>query len=242
MADRASRAGGDPEPQYIPTLVADKVTGLFMVQATLAALFHKQKTGEGQFVEVPMLECMTSFTLAEHFFGQVFDPPTGQWAYTRVATKDRRPFKTKDGYVGLMPYNNKQWDAFFELDGRKGVVSNDPRFANYETRTKHIGELYGMVEEITVKKTTAEWIEILKPLNVPVVKMNRLDDLPSDPHLKAVEFFAPYSHPDIGNYFSMKPPMKFSKTPANIRRHPPRLGEHTDELTAEAGVEQEEKA
>ena len=96
--------------------MADKVTGLFMVQATLAALFHRQRTGEGQFVEVPMLECMTSFTLAEHFFGQVFDPPTGQWAYTRVATKDRRPFKTKDGYVGLMPYNNKQWVAFFELD------------------------------------------------------------------------------------------------------------------------------
>ena len=242
MADLLNRADGTDDHRYIPTLVADKVTGLFMVQATLAALFHKQRTGEGQFVEVPMLECMTSFTLAEHFFGQVFDPPTGQWAYTRVATKDRRPFKTKDGYVGLMPYNNKQWDAFFELDGRPGVVSNDPRFATYETRTKHIGELYGMVEEISVKRTTAEWIEILKPLNVPVVKMNRLDDLPSDPHLKAVEFFAPYNHPDIGNYFSMKPPMKFSKTPANIRRHPPRLGEHTEALLAEVGADEEEKA
>jgi crotonobetainyl-CoA:carnitine CoA-transferase CaiB-like acyl-CoA transferase len=242
MADLLNRADGTPEPKYIPTLVADKVTGLFMVQATLAALFHKQRTGEGQFVEVPMLECMTSFTLAEHFFGQVYDPPTGQWAYTRVASKDRRPFKTKDGHIGLMPYNNKQWDAFFELDGRKGVVSNDPRFATYETRTKHIGELYGMIEDITVHKTTAEWLAILKPLDIPAVKMNKLDDLPEDPHLKAVEFFAPYEHPEIGRYYSMKPPMKFSKTPANIRRHPPRLGEHTEALMAEAGVDEEEKA
>lgn len=242
MADLLGRADGDPAPRYIPTLVADKVTGLFMVQATLAALFHRQKTGEGQFVEVPMLECMTGFTLAEHFFGHVYDPPTGQWSYTRVTTKDRRPFRTKDGYIGLMPYNNNQWDAFFELDGRPGVVSNDARFANYETRTKHIGELYGMVEEITVKKTTAEWLEILKPLNVPVVKMNRLDDLPEDPHLKGVEFFQRYEHPDIGAYFSMKPPMKFSKTPANIRRHPPRLGEHTEALLAEVGASEEEQA
>jgi crotonobetainyl-CoA:carnitine CoA-transferase CaiB-like acyl-CoA transferase len=141
-----------------------------------------------------------------------------------------------------MPYNNKQWDDFFALAGQPGMVSNDPRFKDYETRTKHIGELYGMVEEITVKRTTAEWLEVLKKLDVPVVKMNRLDDLPKDPHLKAVEFFAPYQHPEIGAYFSMKPPMKFSKTPANIRRHPPRLGEHTEALMAEAGVDEEEKA
>lgn len=242
MADLASRTDGDPTPRYIPTLVADKVTGLFMAQAVLAALYHRAKTGEGQFVEVPMLECMTSFTLAEHFFGHVYDPPTGGWAYTRVATKDRRPFKTKDGYIGLMPYNNKQWDDFFALAGRQNVVSSDPRFANYETRTKHIGELYGMVEEITLTKTTQEWLDVLKPLNIPVVKMNRLDDLPNDPHLEAVEFFQPYEHPQVGRYRSMKPPMKFSKTPANIRRHPPRLGEHTDALIEEIGVDQEETA
>ncbi|CAN5269057.1 CoA transferase [soil metagenome] len=239
MADLASRTDGSPEPRYIPTLVADKVSGLFMVQAVLAGLFHRAKTGEGQFIEVPMLECMTSFTLAEHFFGQVYDPPTGQWSYTRVATKDRRPFKTKDGFVGLMPYNNRQWDDFFALAGREKVVSSDPRFATYETRTKHIGELYGMVEEISVQRTTQEWLDVLKPLSIPVVKMNRLDDLPEDPHLKATGFFQPYDHPDIGRYKSMKPPLKFSKTPANIRRHPPHLGEHTDAIIAELGGDED---
>ena len=235
MADLLNRVDGNPVPRYIPTLAADKISGLFMAQAVLAALFHKQKTGEGQFVEVPMLECITSFTLAEHFFGQVYDPPLGPWCYTRVANPNRKPFATSDGYIGLMPYNNKQWDDFFALDGKPGMVSNDPRFRDYETRTKHISELYGMVEEITQKRPTQEWLDVLMPLGIPVVKLNTMDDLPNDPHLAAVDFFQAYDHPKAGRYNAMRPPLRFSKTPANIRRHPPKLGEHNSEILAEDG-------
>ncbi len=110
-----------------------------------------------------------------------------------------------------------------------------PAIADYETRTRHIGELYGMVEDVTLTKPTQEWLDALIPLSIPCVKLNRLDDLPTDPHLSAVGFFETYEHPDVGAYKAMKPPLRFSKTPANIRRHPPRLGEHTDELLEEAG-------
>jgi crotonobetainyl-CoA:carnitine CoA-transferase CaiB-like acyl-CoA transferase len=233
LADLLPRVDGDPTPRLLPSLVADKVSGLFMSQAICAALFHRQKTGEGQFIEVPMLECVTSFNLAEHLYGHVYDPPTGPWAYTRVANPERKPFATKDGHIGLLPYTDKQWDQFFAVAGWAETFGKDPRFADYKTRAGHVRELYGLVEEVTRTHTTAEWLALLKPLAIPVVRMNRLDDLPHDPHLDAVELFARYRHPQAGGYVSMRPPVRYSVTPANIRRHPPRLGEHTDEVLAE---------
>ncbi len=241
LADVLTRADGDPTPRLVPTLVADKVSGLFMTQALLAALFHRQKTGEGQFVEVPMFECVASFTLAEHLFGhpRLRNPPTGPWAYTRVANIQRKPFPTKDGYIGLLPYTDHQWDQFFAAAGLADSFGKDPRFADYKTRARHVSELYGLVEEVTPRHTTAQWLALLKPLQIPVVRMNRLDELPEDPHLTAVGLFERYIHPQAGAYVSLRSPLNFSATPANIRRHPPRLGEHTEELLAELAVEAE---
>lgn len=239
-ADLLSRVDGDPKPRYVPTLVADKVSGLFMANAVTAALLHRERTGEGQFVEVPMLEVVTSFILAEHFYGHVFDPATGPWSYGRVTNPDRRPYRTKDGYIGLLPYSDKQWDQFFELAGRPGVFRNDPRFATYKARTQNIRELYAMIEELTETKTTEEWLSLLVPLSIPAVKMNRLDDLQEDPHLKAVGFFERYDHPAAGPYFALRPPVRFGASPANIRRHPPKLGEQTAEVLAEIGLAPED--
>jgi crotonobetainyl-CoA:carnitine CoA-transferase CaiB-like acyl-CoA transferase len=233
LADLLPRVDGDPTPRYMPTLLADKVAGLFMANAITAALFHRQKTGEGQFVEVPMLECVSSFNLVENMFGHTFDPPTGQWSYTRSANPNRKPFPTKDGYIGLLPYTDQQWDQFFEIAGWGETISKDPRFSDFRTRAAHIGELYKMVDEVTRTRTTDEWLELLKPLQIPVVKMNRLDDLPDDPHLAAVGFFQRFEHPDAGAYFGLRPPVNYARTPANIRLHPPRLGQHTEEVLAE---------
>jgi crotonobetainyl-CoA:carnitine CoA-transferase CaiB-like acyl-CoA transferase len=233
LADLLNRTDGRDEHRLIPSLIADKVSGLFMTQAVLAALFHRQRTGEGQFVEVPMLECVASFNLAEHFFGHVYDPPTGQWGYPRVVNPTRKPFPTKDGYIGLLPYTDEQWVQFFEIAGWGETLGKDPRFADYATRLQHVRELYGKVDEVTVTKTTDEWLALLKPLQIPVVKMNTLDDLLVDPHLDAVGFFQRYEHPEAGAYLGIKPPIKYSATPANVRRHPPRMGEHTAEILAE---------
>jgi crotonobetainyl-CoA:carnitine CoA-transferase CaiB-like acyl-CoA transferase len=241
MADVLPRTDGDPTPRLLPSLIADKVSGHFMSQAILAALFHRERTGEGQFVETPMLECVTSFHLAENFFGHVYDPPTGQWAYSRVANPERKPFRTADGYIGLLPYSDVQWDQFFALAGWGETFGKDPRFADYATRGKHTRELYGLVEQVTVTKTTAEWLALLRELDIPVVKMNRLDELPDDPHLAAVGLFQRYEHPDAGAYFALRPPVRYSKTPANIRRHPPRLGEHTEEVLAETNQREEQE-
>src|SRR6185369_16264781 len=242
MADVLPRTDGNPTPRILPTLVADKVSGLFMAQAMTAALLHHARTGEGQFVEVPMLECVTSFLLVEHLYDQTYQPATGQWGYVRVVNPNRKPFQTKDGYIGLLPYTDKQWDQFFEVAGYGETIAKDPRFSDYFTRMKHISELYGLVQEAARTKTTQEWLDLLKPLSIPVVKTNRLEDLPDDPHLKAVDFFQTYEHPEVGQYRQMRPPVKFSKTPSNIRLHPPELGQHTDEILGEIAASEGESA
>ncbi len=235
LADVLPRTDGNDTPRILPTLVADKVSGLFMSQAITAALLHRARTGEGQFVEVPMLECVTSFLLVEHLYDHAFDPPQGQYGYPRVVNPHRKPFKTADGFIGLLPYTDKQWDQFFQVAGWGETIANDPRFADYAARAKHTHELYGLVETVTGSKTTAEWLALLKPLSIPVVRMNRLDDLQTDPHLEAVALFERYEHPELGGYLQLRPPVKFAATPSNIRRHPPRLGQHTEEILAEFG-------
>jgi crotonobetainyl-CoA:carnitine CoA-transferase CaiB-like acyl-CoA transferase len=235
LADVLPRTNPGMEPHLLPTLAADKVSGLFMAQALTAALLHRARAGEGQFVEVPMFECMTAFTLVEHFYNHVYDPPTGDFGYPRVINPYRKPFATKDGYVGLLPYNDLQWRQFFEIAGLGPEFSEDPRFANFAARNANIQELYSLVEKAAATKTTQEWIDLLRPLSIPVMKMNRLQDLESDPHLDAVGLFQRYDHPHVGGYKAMRPPVKFSRTPANIYRHPPLLGEHNAEVLAEAG-------
>jgi crotonobetainyl-CoA:carnitine CoA-transferase CaiB-like acyl-CoA transferase len=235
MADVLPRTYPGMAPTLIPMLAADKVSGLFMTQAITAALLHRARTGEGQFVEVPMFECMASFTLVEHLYNHVYDPPAGEIGYARVINPFRKPFATKDGYIGILPYTDRQWDQFFEAAGFGPAVSSDPRFATQPERVAHIRELYALVEKAAATKTTQEWLDLLRPLSIPVGKMNRLDELEDDPHLAAVGMFHRYEHPHIGPYKAVRPAVKFSKTPSNIYRHAPLLGEHTQEVLAEAG-------
>ena len=233
-ADLLNRADGDPRPRYLPTVVADKVSGLFMSQAVLAALFHRERTGEGQFVEAPMFESLVSFNLAEHLFGHVFDPPTGPYAYPRVATSHRKPYPTRDGHIGMLPYSDLQWRRFFALAGWSDTVARDPRFGDPASRATHIADLYALLDTVTPTRTTAEWLEALDEAGIPAIALNRLDDLMSDPHLEAVGFFERHVHPEAGAYIAMRPPLRFSATPPDIRLHPPRLGEHTDEVLKRA--------
>ncbi len=234
LGDLLSRTDGDPEPRILPTLLGDKVSGLFMAQAVTAALLHRERTGQGQFVEVPMFECVTSFTLVEHLYGATFDPPVGQIGYPRVLNPNRKPFKTRDGHIGLLPYTDKQWGQFFAAAGWADTIAKDPRFSDTFARQANIRELYALVETVTVERPTDEWLALLKPLAIPVMRANRLGEVEHDPHIEAVGLLERYAHPEIGDYRLVRPPVRFAKTPSNIRRHAPRLGEHTDEVLGEA--------
>jgi len=229
----AMRSGGEPE--YAPSLVADKTTGLFAVYATLAALFHRARTGQGQFVQVPMLESFTFFNMVENLYGETFLPGNGKMAYTRSINANRKPYKTADGYIGLVPYSDDQWSQFFEMGGRSGVFE-DPRFATYEARTENVGALYAIIGEVARTKTTAEWLELLDAANIPAMKYNEMGEVLEDSHLNAVGFFQQREHPEAGPYRTLKHPVHFSATPAGIRIAPPRHGAATETVLASLGL------
>lgn len=235
------RSSDTEEPRYLPILIADKTAGLHAVYATIAGLFHRQRTGEGQFIEVPMFESLASFTLIEHMYGNTYIPPNGPVSYPRIIEPNRKPYKTKDGYISIVPYRDEHWVRLFEMAGRTDVMS-DPRFATFTGRTENISQLYGKISEISESKTTGEWMTLLEKAQIACMPIAKLSELVDDKHLKAVDFFQIRTHPTEGQYYSMKHPVSFSKTPAAVRLDPPRVGEHNVEVLKGLGYSDEEIA
>lgn len=225
----------DGEPRYVPTIVADKTTAMAVVSAVTAALFHRERTGEGQEIEVPMFETMVAYVMAEHLFGLAFDPPRGRAGYTRVLSPHRRPYATRDGHLAVLPYLDRHWRAFCEVAGRHDLAE-DERFATLAARSRHIDEVYAETAAIVATRTTADWLAQLEPRGVPVVAVSRLEDLVVDPHLEAVGFWQHVDHPSEGRLRLPGIATTFSATPGAIVRLPPRLGEHSVEVLREIGL------
>jgi crotonobetainyl-CoA:carnitine CoA-transferase CaiB-like acyl-CoA transferase len=227
------------EPRYLPTIIADKTTGLMVVQSVLAALFHRERTGEGQAIEVPMFESMVSFVMTEHLWGQSFVPPLDKAGYVRLMASHRRPYKTADGlYLAVLPYWDNHWGTFCAVAG-KPELAEDPRFQTMALRLANINESYRETGAIIASKTRQEWIDLLGDTNVPMMVVNSLDELIDDPQLVESGFWQEHDHPTEGRLRFSSPPMNFEKTPASIRRLPPGLGEHTRELLREVGYDDE---
>ena len=218
IADLALRRGADA-PELAPMVLADKVSGLHAVIAIASALFHRQRTGEGQALEVPMFESVTSFNLVEHLAGAVFDPPIDQMGYSRVLVPHRRPHRTKDGFMVVLPYNNRQWQNFFKVAGRDEML-DDPRCHDAALRASQNAEMYALLAEIMAERTSEEWQVLLTQADVPFEHVSRLEDLENDVHLSATGFFQSYEHPTEGALRTPAAPLQFSKSPAETLRQP----------------------
>jgi len=237
----AVASSGRDRPDYVPSLIADKTSGMAVVNAVLAALFHRERSGEGQYVEVPMLETLTAFVLAEHLGGLTFEPPPTGAGYARLLVGGRKPAPTKDGYLALLPYTTEQWLAFLKAADRADLMET-LGVADRVTRNANIQKLYAALAEITATKTTAEWMAICGELDIPATPIYGLDELPEHPQLKATKLFQTMSHPSEGTIRYVRPPTKFSASPASVRRPAPRVGEHSEELLHEAGFSANEIA
>lgn len=219
LADLQGRYAG--APSYINTVIADKVAGLALAGAIPMALYERERSGRGQAIEVPMFETLVSFTLIEHLGGRSFVPPRGGMGYVRLLTPHRRPYATRDGYIALLPYTDAQWQRFFALAGRADLAA-DARYADTASRARHYDALYADLAEIVAQSSTAEWLARLADADIPHSRVNRLDDLFDDPHLQATGFFREMKHPTEGTLITTAIPMRFSRTPGNIRRLAPR--------------------
>jgi crotonobetainyl-CoA:carnitine CoA-transferase CaiB-like acyl-CoA transferase len=228
------REAGAESPRFVPATMADRSVGLHVVNAVCAALYSREKTGKGQRVDVPMFESLLQSVLGEHMGGYTFQPQLGEAGYTRMLSKHRRPYETRDGYVCVLMYNDKHWKAFFEMIGRQDKLA-DARFASAEGRGQNFDAVYGFVADEMHKRTTEEWLAALEQADIPVQRMNSLADIMRDPHLNAIGYFRPIEHPSEGKLVSMKVPSEWSGTQPEVRRHAPRLGEHTREVLREAG-------
>ena len=227
------------QPRYAPTIIADKTCGLVSAQAILAALYHRERTGQGQFVEIPMFETMVSFLMVEHLHGRTFVPEQGGLGYSRVLAPWRRPYPTADGYVCVLVYTDAQWRRFWDAVGKPAMMQ-DARFADIGARSRHIDEVYRLAGEEFAARTTAQWIALLDELEIPVGPVNSLADVLVDPHLDAIGFFKRLRHPTEGELVFPDVPVRFSGTPAGIERLPPRLGEHGAEILREIGMRDDE--
>lgn len=205
----ASLAGAScNQPSYVPTLLADKIAGLYAALGILSALFHRERTGKGTAVEAPMFESLVSFLLAEHLGGHTFQPPNGPMGYGRLTTPYRRPYQTLDGYIAVMPYSTKHWVHFLTLVDREDLAQSN-WVQNDSLRSERIDELYQTVAESMKQKTTSLWLQALKSLDIPCGPINSFQDLLNDKHLQAVDFFQDINHPTEGTLTGMRHPLRF---------------------------------
>lgn len=226
------------EPRYAPLIIADRSVGQQVATAVCAALFHRERTGKGQRVDVPMFEHLLPAVLGEHLGGETFKPAAGPMGYARMLSPDRRPYQTKDGYVCALIYNDKQWKSFFALVGKEHLLAQ-PEFATYEARSRNYNKVYGMVAEEMKTRTTQEWIDGLERADIPVQRMNSLEDIVADPHLAAIGYFREVEHPSEGKIRALAVPSEWSSSQPDYRRHAPRLGEHTREVLREVEYPEE---
>ncbi len=224
-----SKVDGDPKPRYLPSLIADKVSGTYGAQAMLAALVHKLRTGEGQHVEVPMLDCFVSFMLTEHLQDSVFEPPLAPPGYARQLDRERQPFPTEDGHIVIVPYTDAKIVQLFALLGDVDFLAHPP-FDTPKGRFQNMSPIYGRIGELTPKKSSAEWLDLLAQHDFPAMPVADLDDVFDNPHLKATGFLHLAEHPTEGTIRQMRPPVRYSADPDRPIGFAPTLGQHNDEI------------
>ncbi len=225
------RADGEPRPRYLPSLIADKVAGLHAAYATLAAIVHRLRTGEGQFVEVPMFEAFSHFMMIEHLYGKTFLPQPYPAGYPRQIDPERQPFPTADGWISIVPYTDQSIGLLAQLLGAPELMDEE-RFATPLSRALNMTGFYAEIAKRTPAKSTAEWCRIFAENQIPAMPIRDLEDLVDDPHLQAVDFFQPRTHPTEGDYLHTRAPVRFSVGEPETGPAP-RIGQHNADLLGE---------
>ena len=230
----ASTFAWNGDPQLVPSILADKVAAVHVAFAIAAALFDRTRTGKGATLEIPMAETMAAFNLVEHLGGQTFRPQHGGFSYSRIRTPHRRPRRTRDGWIVILPYSTDNWHRFFDFAGQP-ELKHDERFASGGERIKHSDELYGLLDEIVKTQTTAQWLAFCSEHSIPASEVVDLEKIGEHPHFAAVGLLQDDEHPTEGAYRYVRDPIKVDGEISPLRHHSPQLGADTEQVLRELG-------
>jgi crotonobetainyl-CoA:carnitine CoA-transferase CaiB-like acyl-CoA transferase len=222
-------------PRYVPTAMCDKIAGQAIAYAVLAALLYRERGGGGQEIEVPMFETSISFMMAEHLGPSAFEPPLGPVGFGRQLSVHRKPYKTADGWVCILPYSDRNWADFFRLVEMPALAS-DPRFADIDSRGKNVDALYSLVDLEAAKRSTADWVAMCDLVGIPCMPVISLQEIDQDPHVRAVGLMDSSTHPTEGAYRAVRPAVRFGASPYRLRKHAPRLGEDSERILKSLGL------
>ena len=228
---------GNDAPRYVPLNVADRIAGINAVHVVLAALFYRERTGKGQSVELPMFETLVDVVLGDHLGGHSFEPPIAGFGYGRLLTPLRRPHRTADGYICVLLYSDDQWKRFFAITGRADEYASNERLSNGILRRNHYHEAYTLVAGILATRTSEEWLRVLQENDIPAMPLHTMESLLRDEHLAAIDFFSVREHPTEGALRTMALPTTWSASQPGMPPLAPNLGEHTEEILREAGLD-----
>ena len=222
------------DPAYVPGVVADKVAGLTATYGVMAAIAARARGKTGPIeVEAAMFESVAAFVLNEHLAAAAFGGPPQSAGYHRMFAADRRPYRTQDGWIAALPYTGQQWRRLLEFTNRHDIL-DAPWFADPGERSAHIAELYTVLAEEMPRRTTADWLEALQRLDIPHARVNRLEDLLTDPHLQDVDFYAPNG---TGLARSARQPVTYPGLPQQPDRPAPALGADAEDVLAMLGYD-----
>ncbi|MBL6815323.1 MAG: CoA transferase [Pseudomonadales bacterium] len=231
----ALNADTDDAPQFVRSILCDKVVGLHLALAVAAALVSRERTGEGQNIEVPMLEAMASFNLAEHLAGHTMSPAQGNVGYQRLLSSDRRPYATADGYMAIMPYSTKQWIQFLLLVGET-ELADETWVSDGAARSNRIDELYALIARVAVNRTNEQWLAELGRADVPCAVVNQLSEVLADPQLETKGLLGTFDDDDLGVLHYLKPAFVAASMSEAGPKRAPHIGEHSREIMREIGL------
>ncbi len=235
-----SQQAGADQPRYAPMVLVDRMVGLQLANAIATGLYQRERSGRGQRIDVPMFEGMLSVVLGEHLAGRQFEPAVGPAGYQRSLARDRRPYRTKDGWLCAMVYNDKQWRTFFDAIGRPEVFANDERFRSQDARLTHIDHVYGFLADVLATRTCGEWLRLFERADIPAARMAGIEDMLADEHVQATGFVREVEHPTEGRLRVTAIPTEWSESVPQHRSHAPLPGENTREVLREFGIASDE--
>jgi crotonobetainyl-CoA:carnitine CoA-transferase CaiB-like acyl-CoA transferase len=232
----ASIQGGSDEnrPRLVRTIVPDKTTALTAAQAVTAALLARERTGEGQHVRLSMLDSVLGFLWASDMGGQTYVGKTV--SAQRAASYIDLIYETSDGYMSVSVMSDGQWSALAHAAGKPEWL-DDPRFKTMELRDLNIDDRLALIQSAMETRTTAEWVETLEAAGVPCAPVLNRSEVIEHPQTITNGILMETDHPVAGRLRQTRTPARFEGTPAEHRFGAPRLGEHTDEILREAGLD-----